>query len=250
MAQVSAAGRPVRVQDQVASPLQPEPERLRDCLFEAVPALTAGLVRSERWTLKLGPVALLRFGEPAFEAGGWRWPILGGALARGPGGELGLGWRDGRVYSLVDGYRPWLPPRLYALTQLPFHHLVTRLVLLRARGRTPPPGLPAAVSSRLAAGTCDLALCLAAGLAIGRGARRGLPLAGLLAAGVHVAGWRLLGGTPAALLFGLRVVSVDGSAPDLFQAFLRLLALPAAAVRLAAAHDDLAATEVVRRRAG
>src|SRR6266702_3881230 len=44
---------------------------------------------------------------------------------------------------------------------------------------------------------------------------------------------------------GTRIVAVDGSRPSIGQSIVRLLALPLAALRMRAAHDELAATEVV-----
>ena len=171
------------------------------------------------------------------------WPIEGGIFARGPGGTFGIEAAGGRLRASVNGYRPSLPLVLYAVTQLPVHHLVTRLHLLRVRGRQPTPGMPAAPAKRLAAAAIDLGLCAALAAASGRRLR--LPVLLGITAGYHVACWSLSGRTLGGVLMGQRVVAVDGSRPSVGQAMLRLAALPVAAVRLRAIHDEVAGTEVV-----
>ena len=52
---------------------------------------------------------------------------------------------------------------------------------------------------------------------------------------------RTLGG----IVAGTRVVAVDGSRPSIGQSLVRLLALPWAGLRMRAAHDEIAATEVI-----
>jgi RDD family len=229
----------VQVVDSVEAPRQPSPDRLRDFYFKATERLTLGLVRYRDRSFTIGPVTLIRFGEPVATDSGWSFPIGPGALVGEPGGELAIGWRAGRLEAVVLGYRPSLPLPVYRFTQLLFHHFQTRLVLLRMRGRVPAGAVPATPAARLAAGAIDAALCL--------GLARFRPRTALVLAAVyHVACWRLTGVTLGGLLLGQRVVAVDGSRLTVGQALLRLAALPAAAVRLRALHDEVSGTEVVR----
>lgn len=258
----------VTVVDHVSAPQAPSPERLRDGLFTGAVRRLAGLVRFDGRALRLGPWALLSFGEPVPEPGGWRRPITGGLLAAGAGGSVIVEWRQGALSGRVEGYRPRLPALLYRLTQLPFHHAVTRMALLDLRGRTPAPGVPAEPIRRLAAGAIDAGLCIALAGAVqatlmslrpypGRIRRTGLianPLlrpAGTVAAlgatvaAYHIGFWTLGGRTPGARLTGMHLASLDGNPVSPAQAVLRLLALPLSLRDLRARHDDLAGTEVV-----
>jgi hypothetical protein len=234
---------PVHQETRVAAPAAPTDDRLRDAFFADVRPLTLGTLRGERWRLRLGPVTLLAFGEPALADGTWTWPITGGALARRPGGTLRYGWRDGELVGAVDGYLPRLPAPLYRLTQAQVHRVLTRRFLLRLRGRTPAPWPPAGPAQRLLTASLDLALCAGVAAAVGR--RHRLRTFAGVAAGYHVACWTLGGRTLGARLTGQRLVSVDGSPVALWQAVLRLAALPAAARTLRAVHDEAAGTEVV-----
>jgi len=234
---------PVSLEERVPAPFPPERRELRDAYFDAVPWLTLGMVRGERWRLRLGPVTLLAFGDPRPDGGGWSWPITGGLLAREPGGALRFGWRGGELVGAVEGFRPRLPSPLYRLLQRPAHRLLTRRFLLRLRGRVPPPGPPAGPAQRLVTASLDLALCAAVTAAL-RPRRRLVALAAVTA-GYHLACWTLTGRTAASLLTGQRVVSVDGRPVAPWQAALRLAALPLAAARLRAVHDEVAATEVI-----
>ncbi|HKF74635.1 MAG TPA: RDD family protein [Candidatus Dormibacteraeota bacterium] len=234
---------PVRLEDRVRAPVPPPPDRLRDAFFDRVSGLTLGAVRAERWRLRLGPLTLLAFDEPAFDGAGWAWPIAGGLLARSPGGVLRFGWRDGLLVGAVDGYRPSLPRPLYRLTQAHVHRLVTRRFLLLLRGRTPAPGVPAGPAPRLVAAAVDVVLCAAATAALRP--RRRLLAFGVLAAAYHVACWSMAGRTAGGLVVGQRLVSVDGSRVTLGQALVRLVALPLAARTGRAMHDEAAGTEVV-----
>jgi hypothetical protein len=245
MEPIDTPSSPVHIEDFVVAPLQPDDRRLRDGFFDEVTRLSGGLVRGERWRLRVGPITLFRFGEPRPLDGGWSWPITGGLLVGRPAGTLALAWRDGRLVSTLEGYRPRLPRPLYRLTQLPLHPAVTRLVLLRLRGRAPSPGVPAGPAQRLAAAGIDLALC--AGLALTVRRRRLRAFAGL-AASYHVGLWAVTGRTLGGRLLGQRLVAVDGSTPSPIQAVVRLLALPLGATRLRALHDELAGTEVIRDR--
>ena len=236
---------PVSVEERVTAPLPPGRDELRDAYFDAVPWLTMGLARGERWRIRLGPVTLLAFGDPrpAPDGAGWTWPITGGLLARGPGGALRFDWCNGQLVGAVDGFRPRLPGPLYRATQLPAHRLLTRRFLLRLRGRVPPPGPPAGPAQRLVTAALDVALCAAVTSALRP--RHRLAALAAVTAGYHLACWTLTGRTAAALLTGQRVVSVDGRPVAPWQALLRLAALPLAAAGLRAVHDEIAATDVV-----
>lgn len=234
---------PVCVEERVRAPIGPGRPALRDAYFADVGRMTLGLVEGEPWRLRLGPLTLLAFGEPAFDGWGWSWPIAGGLLARGPGGSLRYGWRDGVLVGSIDGYLPRLPGPLYRLTQLPTHRLLTRWFLLRLRGRVPAPGVPAGPAQRLVTASLDLALCAAVAAALRP--RRRLATFAAVAVAYHVGCWTLGGRTAAGLLTGQRLVSIDGRRATAWQALVRLAALPAAARARRAVHDEAAATEVV-----
>ena len=233
---------PIRTEDRVAAPLAPDDRRLRDGFFEEMTRLFGGVIRGERWLLRVGPATLFRFGEPRALDGGWSWPITGGLLVARPAGALALSWHDGQLVSTLDGYQPRLPRPLYRLTQLPLHPLVTRLVLLRLRGRSPPPGVPAEPARRAAAAGIDLAVCAALALPA---RRRRMRTFAVIAVAYHVGCWATTGRTLGASLLGQRLVAVDGSPPSGVQAVVRLLTLPLSVWRLRAIHDELAGTEVI-----
>ena len=113
--------------------------RLSDSFWADIQELTLGLVRGRDNSLWLGPLELLRFGLAKVTRTGVEWPIEGGLAARAPGGRLRFEAVDGRLVASVEDYQPLLPRALYVLTQLPVHHLWTRLHLLRVRGRQPAP---------------------------------------------------------------------------------------------------------------
>ncbi len=234
---------PVHLETRVPAPARPEPARLRE-LFRLLLRRIPGPIRWEPWRLRLGPLTLLRFGEPAPIDDGWCWPIEGGLLARRPGGRIEVGWRDGTLVCTVDGYRPRLPRPLYALGQRPVHDLLTRLALLDLRGRTPPPGPPAEPALRLLAAGLDLGLC--AGLTWLLRPRRRPPAFAVVVLLYHLGFWSRIGQTPGGWLTRQRLVAVDGGRVSVAQALIRLAALPLAARRLRALHDEAAATEVVR----
>lgn len=119
----------VGAEESVPAPAEPPRERLRDGFLPAISRACAGLVRARGSALVIGPLVVLRFGEPRWIGDCWSWSIEGGLLARRPTGRLLLGWRSGRLVSAVVGYAPRLPVWLYRLTQLPFHHWVTRRAL-------------------------------------------------------------------------------------------------------------------------
>jgi hypothetical protein len=234
---------PIHVVDRVASPVQPDPERLRDSFFSAIRGLTLGFVRGERWRISLGPLTLHEFGDPVRSGQGWTWRIGRGLLGARAGGTLSYEWSQGQLKATVDGYWPALPRPIYRATQLRLHRLVTRLFLLQLRGRVPPPGIPGGPAQRLAAATLDLAVCVGLTMLCPRGRR--LKLFPPLAACYHVAAWSLAGQTLGGRLLGLRVVSVDGGPVSPAQAVVRLITLPASLVRFRAVHDHLALTEVI-----
>jgi len=66
-----------------------------------------------------------------------------------------------------------------------------------------------------------------------------------LAAAYHAACWAAAGRTAGGRLTGQRVVSVDGSPVEPWQALLRLAAVPAAARALRPVHDEVAGTAVI-----
>lgn len=239
-------GGQVWVEDSVEAPQPPAAAVLRDRFMRDTAALTFGVVRQREGALVTGPVELLRFGAPRTDSAGVVWSIEGGALAGAPGGRLRVFVEDGRLVARVEAYRPSLPRPLYLMTQLVVHHALVRLVLLRLRGRRPSPGVPADVSRRLAAGAIDVALCGALTLLLARRRRVRTFLA--IASGYHVAAWTVSGRTVGGALMGQRVAAVDGSPVTAVQAVLRLIALPFAAVRFRAVHDDVAATDVLSDR--
>src|SRR5258708_25966460 len=145
---------------------------LRDSFATDIESLTFGLIRVKDSALRLGPLELIRFGRPRITRTGVQWPIEGGLLARSSGGHLRTELLHGRLVESVDGYKPMLPRALYALTQVPIHHLLTRLHLLRVRGRQPEPGPPADRSRRLAAAAIDIGLCISIAAVVGRRRRR------------------------------------------------------------------------------
>jgi hypothetical protein len=233
----------VAVEDSVAMPIPITGKTMRDSFPTDMEALTFGLIRVDDNALRLGPLELIRFGRPRITRTSVQWPIEGGLLARSPGGHLRIELIDDRLVESLDGYRPILPRPIYALTQVPIHHLLTRLHLLRVRGRRPEPGPPADRSRRIAAAAIDAGLCMSMAAIIGR--RRRLPALLGIAAGYHVACWSLSGVTLGGAVMKQRVVAVDGSKVSIGQALVRLALLPLAAVRLRDVHDDIAGTEVV-----
>ncbi len=233
----------VHLEVSVATPEPPDPQRLRDEFFERISGLTLGLVRGERWQLRVGPLTVLRFGEPVEGDAVSAWPITGGLAARRPGGWLAFGWHRGRLVGLITGYEPMLPRPLYRALQLPVHRFLTRMFLLRMRGRSPLPGIPAGTAQRLATAALDGALC--AGITWLLGPQRRLAGFCALALTYHAVAWTGKGRTPAGWITGQRLAAVDGSRVSPGQALIRLAALPLALARLDASHDRLAATEVL-----
>ena len=237
------AGGRVTFDDWVASSRAITGRELREAFFQDMSTLTLGLVRPRGSSLFVGPVEIIRFGPPKTTRTGVELPIEGGLAVRKPGGHLRIAASKGRLTASVEGYSPRLPLPIYVLTQLPFHHTIMRLHLLRERGRLPVYGMPAAPAGRFAAGAIDAAVCAAATLLAVKH-RRILALAAITA-GYHIACWSLTGRTVGGLIVRQRVVSVDGSRVSPGQSLVRLLALPIAAMRLRAIHDQIAGTEVI-----
>jgi hypothetical protein len=233
----------VSVEDSVAISRPIGGKELREQYVIDMRALTFGLVHMQGTTMRLGPLEILKYGNPKVTRAGVEWPIEGGLAAGAPGGSFAVRAVRGRLVATLEGYRPRIPVFLYALTQLPIHHTVTRLHLLRARGRLPSPGVPADPARRLLAAAIDVSLCAVVALMAGR--RRRLPAFAGIAAGYHVTCWSISGRTVGGIVMRQRVVAVDGSRPSIGQSLVRLITLPVAALRLRAVHDEIAATEVV-----
>jgi len=233
----------VSTQDSVAISQKPTGRELRDGYLRDIQDLTLGLVCARGSSLYLGPVELLRFGPANVTAAAVEWPIEGGITARAPGGSFRIEAADGRLTASVDGYRPRLPLPIYALSQLPIHRLLTRLYLLRARGREPAPGVTAARQDRLRSAAVDVAFCLTLAGLVGR--RRRLPTLLGITATYHVACWSTSGRTLGGLVTRQRVVAIDGSRLTVMQSAFRLLTLPIAWVARRPIHDELAGTDVI-----
>jgi hypothetical protein len=224
--------------------VRPVPGReLHDAYLEDIRRLTLGLVHSRDGSLYIGRLELLRFGQPKLMNNAVEWPIEGGIAARAAGGRFRIESAEGRLVASVEGYRPLLPLPLYAVTQLPVHRLITRLFLLRVRGREPAPGVPAVPDDRLRAAAVDLAFCASLAGLIGK--RRKLRVLLGITAGYHLACWTISGRTLGGLVVGQWVVSIDGSRPSLGQSAVRLLAAPLAWIGSRTLHDEAAGTEVV-----
>ena len=234
----------VTLQDSVSMPRPVTGKELRDSFPTDIEAVTFGLIRIRDSALRIGPFELIRFGRPRITGTSVQWPIEGGLLARSAGGHLRTELLYGRLVESLEGYKPMLPRPIYVLTQVPVHHLLTRLHLLRVRGRRPEPGPPADRSRRRAAAAIDVACCVSMAALIGR-RRRGLPVLLGFAAGYHLACWTLSGVTLGGAVMKQRVVSADGSNLTIGQALVRLALLPLAAVRMRDVHDEIAGTEVI-----
>jgi hypothetical protein len=216
---------------------------LRDTFLADISLLTLGLVKARANSLFLGPLELLRFGAAKVTRGAVEWPIEGGLLTRVPGGRLRIEAGGGRLVASVEEYQPMLPRLLYAVTQLPVHHLWTRLHLLRVRGRQPAPGVPADPARRLGAAAIDAGVCLALAAAIAR--RRRIPALLGIAVGYHIACWSFSGQTLGGAVMKQRVVAFDGSRVSAGQAVVRLIALPLTALWRRNVHDHVACTDVL-----
>ncbi len=217
-------------------------EALRDAYVDALSSLTLSLVRLRDNAIVLGPLTLLRFGEPTITKDAVEWPIGGGLLAREPGGRWRLAASGGRVEASLAGYRPRLPRPVYMLTHLQVHQLFTRLYLLRLHGREPAPGMRAKAEDRWRAAAVDVAFCLTIARMTGR---RRLRRTLAVAAAYHVACWSISGRTLGGLVMRQRVVAVDGSRLSPAQAMFRLTLLPLSWVTRRPIHDEIAETDVI-----
>jgi hypothetical protein len=234
----------VSVEDSVEIPRAATGQELRDNYMADIPRLTFGLLHVRRGSVWLGPLELLRFGPANVRAHAVEWPIEGGILAGAPGGRFCIEAARGRLVASVEDYRPQIPLPLYRLTQLPIHHTVIRLHLLRVHGREPSPGLPASRQDRMKAAMIDLALCTALTGIVSRRSRLSLFMG--ISAAYHVACWTTSGRTLGGVVMSQRVVAVDGSRPTAGQSIVRLLALPFGWARGRPIHDDAACTDVVK----
>ena len=230
-------------EDSVGSSRPMAGSELLEAFFADMTALTLGLVVRRGSSLYVGPLEIIRFGPAKTGRAAVDLPIEGGLAVGAPGGRLRIQDGKGRLTASVQGYQPRLPRALYVLTQLPFHHLVMRLHLLRERGRMPAPGVPAPPASRVAAAAIDLGICAAVAAVAGK--RHRLAAFAGIAAGYHVACWSISGRTIGGIIVRQRVVAVDGSRVAVGQAAIRLVTLPLAALRFRAVHDEIAGTEVV-----
>lgn len=235
----------VSVEDSAASQWPATGRELRDGYLEGILEVTHGLVRARGGSLYMGPVELIRFGWAKVTDAAVEWPIEGGIMAREAGGHLRIESSDGRLVATVEGYFPLLPVPLYAVTQLPIHHVLMRLVLLRVGGREPIPGVPASTRDRRRAAAVDVAVCITVARLFGRRPRPKVLLG--IAATYHVACWSIAGRTLGGLVVGQRLIAVDGSRPTVGQALIRLLTLPIGWFR-GGMHDQLAATNVIADR--
>jgi hypothetical protein len=218
-------------------------EQLREAYLHDVSKLTLGLVRIRGSSVFVGPIEVLRFGPPKVTRNSVDWPIEAGITVGAPGGHWRIEVEPGRVVASVKDYRPRLPLPLYAMSQLPIHHLVIRLHLLRLRGREPQPGIPASRDDRLRAAAVDLAFC--ATLAGLTGRRRKLHVLLGITAAYHVACWSISGQTLGGMVMRQRVVAVDGSKPSIGQSVVRIFAIPIAWALHRHVHDEAAGTEVI-----
>lgn len=214
---------------------------LRDSYIDAVGALTLGIARFRDNAVCVGPLSMIRFGEPKVGANFVEWPIEGGLLARG-GGTWRIEAIDGRVRATATRHRPALPRLAYDLSHRHVHVLLTHLYLLRLRGRTPAPGREASSEDRVRSAAVDLAFCLSlAGVTGLRRPRRTL----LLLAAYHVACWSLTGRTLGGLVLRERVVSVDGSPLTPAQSLFRFALLPVSWIARRPVHDEVTGTTVI-----
>jgi hypothetical protein len=234
----------VAVEDSVAIERATTGRELRESYLEDVQKLSAGLIRVRGSALYVGPIELLRFGKANVTRHAVEWPIEGGIVARAAGGRFRIAAVGGRLVASVEGYRPLLPLPLYRVTQLPIHHLLIRLHLLRVRGREPLPGVAASSQDRWRAAMVDLTLCVALTGLISKRPRVRALLG--VAAAYHVTCWSTSGRTLGGLVMRQRVVAVDGSRPAVGQSVVRLLALPFGWIRGRPVQDDAACTAVVK----
>src|SRR5260370_5180062 len=217
-------------------------EALRDAYVDALSSLTLSLVRVRDNAIVLGPLTVLRFGEPTITKDAVEWPIAGGLLAREPGGRWRLAASGGRVEASLAGYRPRLPRPVYMLTHLQVHQLFTRLYLLRLHGREAAPGMPVKAEDRWRAAAVDVAFCLTIARVTGR---RRLRRTLAIAAAYPVACWSIPARTLAGLLLRLPVSALSSSRLTPAQALFRLTLLPLSLLTRRPTHAELAYTDVI-----
>lgn len=208
----------------------------------SIETVTLGIIRLRERTLYLGPIAMHRFGPPKVGRNSVTWPITGGLLTASAGGSFTIESTATQLKATVEGYRPMLPRSIYEHTQLPLHHALVRVQLLRL-AELDQPSEPASQGSRAAAAGIDAALCAGVALVLAR--RRRLRAFLNIAAGYHLACWTVSGRTVGGRVMRQRVVARDGSRLSPLQAALRLAALPLAWLSRRPVHDDIAATTVV-----
>lgn len=233
----------VSVADSVTFDREGSGMELRDSFVASIRKLTFGLVSLRENSFRLGPLELLRFGRPMVTKAAVEWPIEGGYLAASPGGSWRLEVLNGRLVASASGYQPRLPRAIYILTQLPVHRLLTRLYLLRTRGRVPAPGRSLSTRDRYQAAAVDVAFCAALTFVVSRPHRLRTFVG--ISAGYYLACWSLSGRTLGGLVMKQRVVASDGSRLIPEQALVRLLALPVSWVRRRPDHDWAACTDVI-----
>ena len=216
--------------------------KLRDAYAEAVPALTFGLVAFRDNAVMVGPITLLRLGQPVVTRTAVEWPIEGGLLAGARGGTWRIHAAGGHVDATVTAFRPSLPRPLYTLTHLQVHELFTRLFLLRLHGRDPDLGIAPPAEDRIRAASVDVAFCLTLARLTGR---RRVTRTLAVAAAYHVVCWSLWGRTLGGLVLRQRVIASDGSRATPQQSALRLALLPLSWLSRRPLHDEVAQTEVI-----
>lgn len=216
---------------------------MRDRYWEAIRELTLGIARQRGNSVVVGPIELLRFGDPKVTPTSVDWPIEGGLLAGAPGGHWRIQTQNGTVVATVEGYLPRLPRPLYLISHLQVHLLFTRLFLLRLHGRAAQTGKSASPKDRKRAAAVDIAFCLTIARLAGLGRRRRTVLG--IIAGYHIACWSISGRTLGGLVVGQRVVSVDDRRLTPPQSVVRLLAAPLSWITRRPVHDEFAGTEVI-----
>jgi len=232
----------VSVEDSVATNRTVSGKELHDRYMTDITVLTLGLARMRGTSMRVGPVELLRFGAPRVSKSQVNWPIEGGLAAGAPGGSFRVRSTEGRLLATLEGYRPRVPPPVYTAMQLPVHHLLTRLYLLRVRGREPVAGPTPPESDRVRSASVDLAMCLTLVRLTGR---RRIGRAIVFAAAYHAVCWTVWGRTLGGMVTRQRVVAVDGSPLTLTQSLLRFALLPLSWITRQPIHDEIAQSAVI-----
>ena len=236
----------VAIQDSVEVRAPMTGQALHDAYWGAIRDIYFGLIRRRRNSVVIGPVELLKFGEPVIGRNAVEWPIEGGLLAGAPGGTWRIDAADGHVVASIEGYRPRLPRAVYAVSHQQVHLLFTRLFLLRVRGRGAPPGIPAPPEERVRAAVIDIALCLTVGRLAGLRRRPRTTVA--VVAAYHVVCWSTWGQTLGGLVMRQRVLALDGRRLTPAQSILRLVVAPMAVVLRRPIHDELSGSIVISEK--